>query len=56
MRIKIGNNIREVSKVCVRETDIMIGTQFFQTGAHTESIAKQLFEKGYADLSNCEEI
>ena len=52
MRIKIGEYIEEVNCVCVRNTDIMIGTKFLNTGEDTEKIGNQLLTQGYADLTN----
>lgn len=52
MRIKDGEDIYEVDKVCIREDDIQIGLIFYQTKEHTQKISKQLLEKGYADMTN----
>lgn len=52
MRIKDGEYIYEVDKVCVREDDIQIGLNFFQTKKQTQQIGRQLLENGYADLTN----
>lgn len=52
MRIKVGEYIYTVDKVWVRETDLMIGNKFYQTGNRTEEIADQLLKNGYADLTH----
>jgi hypothetical protein len=54
MRIKIGEYIREVKKVWVRDTDISIDTNFYQTKEQTQVIAEQLLKDGYADLTDFE--
>lgn len=54
MRIKIGEYIRVVEKVWVRDTDIVIDTKFYQTGEQTQTIADQLLKDGYADLTSFE--
>lgn len=51
MRIKRGEYIEEVDKIVVRETDIIINTDFYATGDDTEKIGNQLLTQGYADLS-----
>lgn len=54
MRVKIGEYIKEISNIWVRDTDIAIGTQFYQTNEQTEKIANQLLKEGYADLTDFE--
>jgi len=54
MRIKVGEYIREVKKVWVRDTDIYIDTNFYQTGEQTQVIADKLLKEGYADLTSFE--
>lgn len=51
MRMKNGKYIHEVDKICVRKDEIQIGNCFYQTKEQTQKIAKQLLEKGYADLT-----
>lgn len=56
MRIKYGEYITEIDQVWIRKNDIEINFQFYQTGNQTDKIAKQLLEKGYADLSSFKRI
>lgn len=52
MRIKFGEYIKEVDSVWIRDTDILINTDFYRTGEQTQEIADKLLKYGYADLTS----
>ena len=51
MRIKVGDVLREVDNIHIDVNGLGGGYEIFITKDETEAIAKQLLEKGYADLT-----
>ena len=51
MRIKVGDSLREVHNIHIGVSGLFVGSEVFTTEDNTEAIAKQLLEKGYADLT-----
>lgn len=52
MGIKVGNTLREVHDIHIGVNGLIVGHEIFITKDATEAIAKQLLEKGYADLTH----